>query len=81
METQSISRQELNEEPNSKQAVKIKVRMLPIWLRLIIIAVLIVMMVVFGAIVGYSIIGGGHFVDVFKPSTWTHISDIVNKGA
>lgn len=80
MELQRVSRQEMNEEPNAKQAVRIKVRLLPIWLRLLIVAVLIVIMAVFGAIVGYSIIGGGQVVDVFKPSTWTHIGDIVNKG-
>ena len=63
-----------------EQKKKIKVRLLPIWLRLLIVAGLIVLMVIIGALIGYSVIGGGHPIDVFKPSTWTHIVDIVNQG-
>ena len=44
------------------------------------VAGLIVLMVIIGALIGYSVIGGGHPIDVFKISTWTHIVDIVNKG-
>lgn len=81
MEQKSLTRQQFKEEEQqTKQKKKIRVRLLPIWLRLLIVAGLIVIMVIIGAIVGYSAIGGGNFVDVFKKSTWTHIVDIVNKG-
>ena len=85
MEEKILSRQEFEEqqepktEQNKKQ--KIRIRLLPIWLRLIIVAVLIVVMVIIGALIGYSVIGGGNPIDVFKVSTWTHIVDLVNKGA
>ena len=72
MEQKILTRQELNEEePKTEQEKKIKVRLVPIWLRLIIVAGLIVLMVIIGAIIGYSVIGGGHLIDLFKPSTWT----------
>ncbi len=81
MEQKILTRQQFKEEEQKTQQKKrIKVRLLPIWLRLIMVAGLIVLMVIIGAIIGYSVIGGGHPIDVFKYSTWTHIVDIVNKG-
>lgn len=74
-----VSQQQIVEQV-TKQNKKIKVRMLPIWLRLVIIIALMVIMIIIGAVIGYSAIGGGHLIDVFKPSTWTHIVDIVNAG-
>lgn len=58
---------------------RIRVRLIPIWLRLVLLAVLIVVSVTAGALVGYSGLGGGKAVDVFKLSTWTHIRDLVEK--
>ena len=83
MEEKALSRQEFEEEqqPKTQSKQRIRVRLLPIWLRLIIVAALIVVMVIVGALIGYSVIGGGHPLDVFKVSTWTHIVDLVNKGA
>ena len=81
MEEKVLTRQQFKEEEQKvKQKKRIKVRMIPIWLRLIIVAGLIVLMLIIGALIGYSAIGGGHPLDVFKISTWTHIVDIVNKG-
>lgn len=58
---------------------KIRIRLIPIWLRLIIIAVLIVVCLILGAIVGYSVIGDGEANEVFNKSTWTHIIDLITK--
>lgn len=81
MEQKILTRQEYKEEEQKVQQKKrIKVRLIPIWLRLIIVAGLIFLMLIIGALIGYSAIGGGHPIDVFKISTWTHIVDIVNKG-
>ncbi|WP_223811998.1 DNA-directed RNA polymerase subunit beta [Geobacillus sp. 46C-IIa] len=33
-----------------------------------------------GRVVGYSAIGDGRWLDVFRPSTWQHIIDVVEKG-
>lgn len=64
-------------EPEVAQLVR--VRLIPIWLRLVILVVLIIVCVVSGAAVGYSMLGNGKLVDVFKQSTWTHIRDLVEK--
>ena len=73
-------------EPNSRidrkklgNDQKIKIRLVPLWARIIIVLVLTMMALVGGAMVGYSVMGDGKAMDVFKKSTWTHIVDLVNK--
>ncbi|MFD9626095.1 DNA-directed RNA polymerase subunit beta [Peribacillus muralis] len=73
--------EEEEKEAETKPNRRIKVRLMPIWLRLLIVIGLIIIAVLSGALLGYSVIGGGHALDVFQKSTWTHIIDIVNKGA
>ena len=58
---------------------KIRIRLVPLWARIIIVLVLTMMALVVGAMVGYSVMGDGKAMDVFKKSTWTHIVDLVNK--
>lgn len=62
-----------------KKQKKQRIRKFPIWLRLITVFVLIVISLVVGLIVGYSVFGDGSAMDVFQKSTWQHIFDIVNK--
>ncbi|AOH57167.1 hypothetical protein ABE28_022715 [Peribacillus muralis] len=85
MEQQNrVMRQQIEEEiieVETKPSRRIRVRLLPIWLRLLIVIGLIFIAALSGALLGYSVIGGGHALDVFQKSTWTHIIDIVNKGA
>lgn len=69
-------------QSNTKQDKKQKkqrIRKFPIWLRLITVFVLIVISLVVGLIVGYSVFGDGNAIEVFQKSTWQHIFDIVNK--
>ena len=70
-------------EPNSriekKQGQKIRIRLVPLWARIIIVLLLMAMALVGGAMIGYSVMGDGEAMDVFKKSTWTHIADLVNK--
>ena len=62
------------------QTVKrVRIRMIPIWLRLVLLVVSILICVMAGAAVGYGMLGGGNMGDVFRESTWTHILDLVNK--
>jgi hypothetical protein len=56
-----------------------RVRLIPVWLRLVIVVVLIVISTVTGAMIGYGVIGDGKPLDALKPSTWQHIIDIVKK--
>jgi len=57
---------------------RIRIRLIPIWLRVIIVAILLVVSAISGAMVGYSVMGNGKAMDVFDKSTWTHIVDLVN---
>ena len=56
---------------------KIRIRLIPIWLRVIIIIGLIFVSMTLGAAIGYGVLGDGKASDVFKPSTWTHLRDLV----
>jgi len=56
-----------------------RVRLIPIWLRLIIVAVLILISTMAGAVIGYGVIGDGNPFEALKWSTWQHIVDIVGK--
>ncbi|RFU60095.1 DNA-directed RNA polymerase subunit beta [Bacillus sp. V59.32b] len=81
MEEKQLTKEEYSQQENKKEQAeeRVKIRLLPIWLRLIIVTVLIAVSVSVGAVIGYSVIGGGNVSDVFKKSTWTHIVDLVNK--
>ncbi|PLT35841.1 DNA-directed RNA polymerase subunit beta [Bacillus sp. V5-8f] len=84
MEEKQLTRQEYRQQVKKAEKAgntkeRIRIRLLPIWLRLVIVCVLIAFSVLAGAVVGYSVIGGGKASDVFKTSTWTHIVDLVNK--
>ena len=62
--------------PSKKQ---VRVRLIPIWLRLLLLVVCIFISLAAGAAVGYGMLGNGKTMDVFKLSTWTHIHDLVVK--
>ncbi|PLS07996.1 DNA-directed RNA polymerase subunit beta [Neobacillus cucumis] len=65
--------------PVSQDTKRVRIRLIPIWLRLVLLLVSIVICVIAGATVGYGALGGGNVGDVFKESTWTHIIDLVDK--
>lgn len=58
---------------------KPKVRLIPVWLRLVLVVLLLLASLLAGAMIGYGVIGDGSPGDVFKKSTWVKISDIVKK--
>ncbi|CRK82667.1 DNA-directed RNA polymerase subunit beta [Neobacillus massiliamazoniensis] len=61
------------------QRKKLRVRLIPIWLRLVLLIVFSFIFLMAGAAFGYGTLGKGKATDVFKLSTWTHIGDLVNK--
>ncbi|MGM9951054.1 MAG: DNA-directed RNA polymerase subunit beta [Lysinibacillus sp.] len=63
---------------DEKKTRLVRLRLLPIWLRIIIVAVLFIAAAVIGVIFGYSVIGEGSAGDALKWETWRHILDIVN---
>ena len=68
------------EKKKQNQDSKIRIRLVPLWARIIIVLLLMTFALIGGAMIGYSVMGDGEAMDVFKKSTWTHITDLVNKG-
>lgn len=62
-----------------KEKRKIRIRLIPIWLRIIIVVIALVASLLAGVVVGYGVIGDGNPMDALKKSTWTHIIDLVKK--
>jgi hypothetical protein len=75
--TQQEENAAIAEEKPKKQ--KWRIRLIPIWLRLVIIVAVMAIAVVAGAMFGYGILGGGNPMDVLNKETWQHILDLVNK--
>jgi DNA-directed RNA polymerase subunit beta len=90
-----MSEKELVQEAKTRETIKaekkeirnkeaelqrwVRVRMLPIWLRILLVFLLLAASLVLGAMFGYGVIGDGNPADVFKKETWQHIIDIVMK--
>lgn len=60
-----------------KQRKPKRVRIFPLWLRVIIIGILSIAALVAGLMIGYGVIGEGSPLDALKVETWRHIIDIV----
>lgn len=74
------TKQKRSKEESADGSLKrIKVRLIPIWLRVLIIILLTVISLIAGIMMGYAVIGDGKPQDALKKETWTHIIDIVNK--
>ena len=65
-----------HEDNEPRKTWWVQIRLIPIWLRLILVIVLLVVVAIIGLQFGYSYIGDGDSKDVFKKDTWTHILDI-----
>ncbi|KYD07047.1 hypothetical protein B4102_1992 [Heyndrickxia sporothermodurans] len=76
------TREQLKEEKvkaSTKEKRKVRVRLIPIWLRVIIVIFTLFISLILGVIIGYGVIGDGKPMDALKKSTWSHIIDLVNK--
>lgn len=58
-----------------------KIRIIPIWLRLLLVLMLGAAALLGGTMIGYGVIGDGQPTDVMEWSTWQHIIDLVKKTA
>ncbi|GAA0319510.1 hypothetical protein GCM10008967_07550 [Bacillus carboniphilus] len=75
-----LERQEKQQaKQSSKSEGKIRIRLIPLWLRIIIVLLLIVGCVAVGLMVGYGVVGDGNPSDALKWSTWQHIIDLIKK--
>ena len=67
------------EQANEEQQRRfIRIRLVPIWLRIVLILLLFIIVTAIGIVFGYSVIGEGEAGDSLKWSTWKHILDIMN---
>lgn len=67
------------EEQERPKKLKWRIRLIPIWLRIIIIVAIMAVAIIAGAMFGYGVLGGGNPMDVLNKETWQHIIDLVNK--
>ncbi|WP_297989626.1 DNA-directed RNA polymerase subunit beta [Anoxybacillus sp.] len=65
------------EEKQTKQ--RLRRRLIPIWLRLLLVLCFITMSALAGAMVGYGVLGDGNPFEALKPTTWQHIIDLIEK--
>lgn len=78
---QKRAQEEKSENGNSsgkKRTRKKRIRLIPIWLRLLLIVIFAAVSLVAGLVVGFGVIGEGDPAEVLKVETWQHIIDIVN---
>ncbi|MDT8860413.1 DNA-directed RNA polymerase subunit beta [Alkalihalobacillus sp. MEB130] len=68
---------ESRESRQKKGLKKERLRLIPIWLRLVLAILLIGGSLILGIIVGYSVIGGGDPGEATHPDTWYHIIDMI----
>lgn len=68
---------ELNANDGNKPTRWVQIRMIPIWLRILIVMVLLLAAVMVGVTIGYSSIGDGDSADALKWSTWQHLLKII----
>ncbi len=63
---------------NAKKTRWVQIRLFPIWLRIVIVLLLVVIAAALGAMIGYGVIGDGNAKDALKWETWQHIIDIMS---
>lgn len=64
--------------PSEESRKWVQIRILPIWLRIILVLLLLAGAAILGAMIGYGYLGDGQPSEVLKKETWTHIFDIMN---
>jgi len=77
--TNKKSRKEVKATKGKKRFKRYRTRKFPIYLRIIVVLVLLIISVLLGLIVGYAFLGDGSVADALKVDTYRHIFDIVNK--
>lgn len=67
----------IEEQQEVKNVKWVQIRLIPIWLRVILVVLLLAILSLSGLYIGYSIVGDGAPNEIFKKETWTHITDII----
>lgn len=69
-----------NNENGEQQQNKywFRFRLIPIWLRIVIVLLLWILAIIIGLMIGFGVLGDGKATDVLKWDTWQHILNIMN---
>ena len=73
-----VEKAEKAETKKNKKTWWVQIRLFPIWLRIILVAALVVGAMAAGLTIGYGYVGDGNPKDALKWDTWQHILDILN---
>jgi uncharacterized membrane protein len=68
--------QEVKEQSKPK---RIRIRLIPIWVRILLVLFFMAVSALAGLVIGYGVIGKGNPEDALNKATWQHISDLVEK--
>ncbi|USK33698.1 DNA-directed RNA polymerase subunit beta [Bacillus sp. F19] len=81
MSTNEQSREEVIETKKTEEisSSKIRIRLFPIWLRIVLLLFFMAIAAISGAMIGYGVLGDGKPTDVFDKQTWQHVFDLVKK--
>ncbi len=72
-------KKEKRSEKNNEQPIRwYNFRLIPIWLRIILVLLLLIIAGAAGLMVGFGVIGSGEPLDALKMETWQHMLDIIN---
>jgi len=61
-----------------KKTLWVQMRLIPIYVRVVLVILLLAVVTIIGLRIGYGVIGDGNPADVLKKETWTHIVDIIS---
>lgn len=78
-ELKKVRAQEKEKLTMRERREKIRVRLIPVWVKVTIVILLTVMSLLAGTVVGYGVIGNGKPSEALQKGTWTHILDMINK--
>lgn len=78
-ELKKVRAQEKQIETMRDRRKKIRVRLIPVWVKVAIVIFLTIASMLAGTVVGYGVIGNGKPSEALQKGTWTHIIDIINK--
>ncbi|MDQ0857119.1 DNA-directed RNA polymerase subunit beta [Bacillus sp. V2I10] len=75
------SREEVKETKKTEESSsrKIRIRLFPIWLRIVLLLFFMSIAAIGGAMIGYGVLGDGKPTGVFDKRTWQHVFDLVEK--
>ncbi|GAE92483.1 hypothetical protein JCM21714_1487 [Gracilibacillus boraciitolerans JCM 21714] len=75
--TQSKKEKRAEKKKQNKEEKKYLRRVVPVWLKILIVVVLSLFALMIGLIIGFSTLGDGRPLDVLRWDTWQHIIDFV----